>query len=94
MVERVSPEPAAPPVSAPAKAPPRPRRCPVPRHSGLYYRPRADGKVGPPYELCYLDSTGKRRWEVIHGNLEVAETRRAELRLRRRGPVPGPAATG
>ena len=84
MVERVSPEPAAPPVSAPAKAPPRPRRRPVPRHSGLYYRPRADGKVGPPYELCYLDSTGKRRWEVIHGNLEVAETRRAELRLRRR----------
>lgn len=84
MVERVSQEPAAKPVNAPAKAVARPRRRPVPRHSGLYYRPRANGKVGPPYELCYLDSTGKRRWEVIHGNLEVAEARRAELRLRRR----------
>jgi integrase len=61
----------------------RPRRRPVPRHSGLYYRPRKDGKVAPPYEFCYLDSTGKRRWEVVHGNLEVAETRRAELRIRR-----------
>jgi site-specific recombinase XerD len=71
-------------VSALAKAAPRPRRRPVPRHRGLYYRPRADDKVGPPYELCYLDSTGKRRWEVIHGNLDVAEARRAELRLRRR----------
>jgi integrase len=66
-----------------AKHAKRPRRRPVSRHPGIYYRPRKDGKVGPPYEICYLDSTGKRRWEVIHGNLEAAETRRAELRIRR-----------
>jgi integrase len=61
-----------------------PRRRPVKRHPGVYYRPRTDGKVGPPYEISYLDSTGKRRWEVIHGNLDTAEARRAELRLSRR----------
>ena len=63
---------------------PLPRRRPVPRHPGVYYRPRTSGKVGPPYEFCYLDSTGKRRWEVVHGNLDVAESRRAQLMLRRR----------
>ena len=61
-----------------------PRRRPVPRHPGIYYRPRRDGKVAPPYEIRYLDSAGKHRWEVVHGNLEVAEAKRAELRLRRR----------
>jgi hypothetical protein len=61
-----------------------PRRRPVRRHPGIYYRPRRDGKVGPPYEIRYLDSSGKHRWEVVHGNLEAAEARRAELRLRRR----------
>src|SRR5205809_1121178 len=61
-----------------------PRRRPVPRHPGVYYRPRPDGKVAPPYELCYLDSTGRRRWQVVHGSLEDAEAKRAELRLRRR----------
>jgi integrase len=55
----------------------------VPRHRGIYYRPRLDGKVAPPYEIPYLDSDGKRRWEIVHGNLDVAETRKAELRLRR-----------
>src|SRR5439155_25277390 len=61
-----------------------PRRRPVPRHSGIYYRPRAHGKIAPPYEFRYLDSTGKHRWEIVHGNLEAAEARRAELRVRRR----------
>jgi site-specific recombinase XerD len=61
-----------------------PRRRPVKRHPGVYYRPRVDGKVGPPYEISYLDSTGRRRWEIIHTNLDAAEARRAELRLRRR----------
>lgn len=61
-----------------------PRRRPVPRHPGIYYRPRPGGKVASPYELCYLDSVGKRRWQVIHGSLEDAEAKRAELRLRRR----------
>jgi integrase len=63
---------------------PLPRRRPVPRHPGIYYRPRTDGKVAPPYEIAYLDSTGKRRWQVVHGNLDLAEAKRAELRLRRR----------
>jgi integrase len=89
MVERVSPKPAATAskdgqMSGAAPSGRLPRRRPVNRHPGIYYRPRRDGKVAPPYEFTYLDSTGKRRWEVVHGNLDVAETRRAELQLRRR----------
>jgi len=67
-----------------AKRNARPRRRPVARHPGIYYRPRPGGKVAPPYEVPYLDSTGKRRWAVVHGSLDDAETKRAELRLRRR----------
>src|SRR5919204_3615655 len=67
-----------------AKGNRRPRRPPVARPPGIYYRPQAGGKVGPPYEIRYLDSSGKRRWAVVHGSLEDAEARRAELRLRRR----------
>jgi len=67
-----------------AKGNARPRRRPVARHPGIYYRPRPDGKVAPPYEIPYLDSTGKRRWAVVRGSLDDAETKRAELRLRRR----------
>src|SRR5918995_1759929 len=67
-----------------AKGNPFPRRRPVPRHPGIYYRPRRGGKVAPPYEIPYLDSSGKRRWAVVHGSLDDAEARRAELRLRRR----------
>src|SRR6266478_6597172 len=66
------------------KANPRARRRPVARHPGIYYRPRAGGRVGPPYEVPYLDSTGKRRWAVVHGSLDDAEAKRSELRLRRR----------
>jgi site-specific recombinase XerD len=94
MVERVSPSPQATTddaaVSGVQTAPARraeerlPRRRPVKRHPGIYYRPRRDGKVGPPYEISYLDSNGRRRWEIIHANLDAAEARRAELRLRRR----------
>ncbi len=73
-----------PPTNNTAERPQLPRRRPVTRHPGIYYRPRPDGKVAPPYELCYLDSEGRRRWQVIHGSLEDAEARRAELRLRRR----------
>jgi integrase len=71
-------------MSAAAAASKLPRRRPVARHPGIYYRPRTDGKVAPPYEISYLDSTGKRRWQVVHGNLDAAEAKRAELRLRRR----------
>src|SRR5437870_7469998 len=67
-----------------AKGNARPRRRPVARHPGIYYRPRAGGRVGPPYEVPYLDSAGKRRWAVVHGSLDDAEARRSELRLRRR----------
>ena len=69
--------------SAPARAE-LPRRRPVPHHPGIYFRPRADGRTAPPYEIAYLDSSGRRRWQVIHGSLEDAEAKRAELRLRRR----------
>jgi site-specific recombinase XerD len=41
-------------------------------------------RSGRRYEFNYLDSNGSRRWEVVHGNLEIADTRKAELRLRRR----------
>src|SRR6266508_4274669 len=67
-----------------AKGNARPRRRPVARHPGIYYRPRPGGKVAPPYEIRYLDSSGKRRWAVVHGSLEDAEAKRAELLLRRR----------
>jgi integrase len=95
MVDRVSIDPADPlnvgePMSASSLAPvgrgssQLPRRRPVSRHPGIYYRPRADGKVAPPYEIVYLDSDGNRRWQVVHGNLDEAEAKRSELRLRRR----------
>src|SRR5919201_3334083 len=61
-----------------------PRRRPVARHPGIYYRPRPGGKVAPPYEIPYLDSNGRRRWAVVQGSLEDAGGKRAELRLRRR----------
>jgi len=32
----------------------------------------------------YLDPSGKRRWAVVHGSLDEAEAKRADLRLRRR----------
>ncbi|MBA3736782.1 MAG: site-specific integrase [Actinobacteria bacterium] len=67
-----------------AKGKALPRRRPVARHPGIYYRPRPGGKVGPPYEIPYLDSSGTRRWAIVHGSLDDAEAKRAELRLRRR----------
>lgn len=67
-----------------SKANPRPRRRPVARHPGIYYRPQSGGRVGPLYEISYPDSTGRRRWAVVHGSLADAEVKCAELRLRRR----------
>ena len=81
------PQPGACPVTATASraaARPQVRRRPVPRNPGIYYRPSSGGKVAPPYEFCYLDSTGKRRWQVVHGPLDEAKARKAELMLRRR----------
>ena len=60
------------------------RRRPVPRRPGIYYRPGPAGKVRPPYEICYFDSTGTRRWQTVEGTLDEAEAKRAELMLRRR----------
>ncbi|HUH82237.1 MAG TPA: site-specific integrase [Solirubrobacteraceae bacterium] len=60
------------------------RRRPVPRHPGIYYRPGPGGKVRPPYEVYYFDSSGTRRWRTVEGSLEEAEAKRAELTLRRR----------
>jgi integrase len=67
-----------------AQRSPLPRRRAVRRHPGIFYRPRRDGKVGPPYEIRYLDSSGAHRWALVHGSLDDAEAKRAELRLRRR----------
>src|ERR671936_2673095 len=67
-----------------AKGNRRPRRRPVARHPGIYYRPQPGGKVAPPFAVPYLDSGGTRRWAVVHGSLDDAEARRAELLLRRR----------
>ena len=72
------------PVSVQAPLGRLPRRRAVKRHPGIYYRPRPDGKVAPPYEFSYLDSTGKRRWKTVHGSLHEAEAARDGLRLRRR----------
>jgi integrase len=60
------------------------RRRPVPRRPGIYYRPGPGGKVRPPYEICYFDSSGTRRWQTVEGSLDEAEAKRAELTLRRR----------
>jgi integrase len=60
------------------------RRRPVPRRPGIYYRPGPDGKVRPPYEITFFDSTGTRRWQTVDGSLDQAEAKRAELTLRRR----------
>jgi integrase len=61
------------------------RRRVVPRHRGIYYRPRpGGGKVAPPYEIPYLDSNGRQRWLTVEGTLDDAEAKRAELQQRRR----------
>ena len=39
---------------------------------------------GPIHQFGCSCPTGRRRWAVVHGSLEDAEAKRAELRLRRR----------
>jgi integrase len=34
--------------------------------------------------MRYLDSSGSYRWEIVHGSLEEAEAKRAQLRVRKR----------
>ncbi len=56
-----------------------PRRRPLAGVPGLYFRPRRDGVVGPPYEFSYKDRDRRRRWQVVHGGVEEAVARRDEL---------------
>jgi integrase len=63
---------------------PLPRRRVVRRHPGIFYRPRPDGRVGPPYEVRYLDGNGVHRWLTVYGSLDEAEARKADLLLRKR----------
>src|SRR5437667_7487446 len=74
----------APEVIAPmqAKRNRAPRRKAVPGHRGIYYRPRPDGKIAPPYEIFYVDCTGKHRTTANDGTLEDAAARRVTIRDR------------
>jgi integrase len=46
------------------------RRVSVKGHPGVYWHPVAGGRR---YEISYVDSDGKRRWETVAGNLKDAE---------------------
>jgi integrase len=46
------------------------RRIKVKGKPGIYYRETAKGRR---YEITYLDSDGRRRWQTVPGNLEDAE---------------------
>jgi integrase len=58
----------------------RPRRTKTNRR-GIYYRDSPDGRR---YEITYLDSDGRRRWQVVPGILRDAETALADLKDRQR----------
>src|SRR5947209_5157473 len=45
----------------------RRRRVAVKGHRGVYYRIAASGRR--VYEITYADSEGRRRWQVVPGNL-------------------------
>lgn len=64
------------------------RRTSVAKHPGVYYRELSGGKRR--YEITWLDpGDGRRRWKMVEGNLEAADTALAEVkgRLRRGEPV-------
>jgi Peptide methionine sulfoxide reductase len=61
-----------------------PRRRPVPRHPGIYYRPRPGGKVAlRTRSPISTPPAGAAGWSCTDA-LDDAEAKRAELRLRRR----------
>src|SRR5438874_6733449 len=60
----------------------RRRRVAVKGHRGVYYRVSANGRR--VYEITYVDSEGRRRWQVVPGNLAHAEVALEEVRGRRR----------
>jgi integrase len=43
---------------------------------GIYYR---EAQVGRRYEISYIDSTGRQRWQVVPGGLRDARAARAEV---------------
>jgi hypothetical protein len=59
------------------------RRLKVEKRRGIYYR---DTPTGRRYEITFLDSTGRRRWQTIEGGLRQAEAVLDEIKTRlRRG---------
>src|SRR4051794_8879677 len=58
------------------------RRTRVAKHPGIYFRNGADGKRR--YEVTYLDSTGRRRWQRVEGNLEDAQATLDDVKGRKR----------
>src|SRR3954452_24428 len=58
------------------------RRTKVAKHPGIYFRNGADGKRR--YEVTYLDSTGRRRWQCVDGNLEDAQAALDDVKGRKR----------
>src|SRR5439155_2297872 len=58
------------------------RRTAVKGHRGVYYRVGSGGRRH--YEITYVDSDGRRRWQVVPGNLGHAEQALADVRGRRR----------
>jgi integrase len=55
------------------------RRVRVAKHPGIYYR---ETPAGRRYEITFLDSDGRRRWQTIDGGLREAEAALGELRSR------------
>jgi hypothetical protein len=58
-----------------------PRRISVAKHPGVHWHPVAGGRR---YEISYVDSDGKRRWESVPGGLKDAEAAREDKRGRMR----------
>ena len=66
-----------------SKANAKPRRIKVKGRQGIYYRELESRKRR--YEIGYLDSDKKQRWETIDGNLEAAQAKRDAIIARMRG---------
>src|SRR5690349_4328231 len=58
------------------------RRISVAKHPGVYYRELPGGKRR--YEISYTDSEGRRRWQVVDGGLEQADSALADVKQRKR----------
>src|SRR5437870_4332966 len=58
------------------------RRVSVKNHPGIYRRPI--GAKRWRYEITYVDSAGRRRWQTIGDNLEQAQVALEEITGRKR----------